>query len=147
MNEKKIKKIVKDSYSEIAKKGSFSCCDQQNSVDIAKSIGYSEEEIAIAAKANFGLGCGNPTAIANIQQKLTPAKAPPDKGTKPVVKQATKAEISALYNKGVGYFTSENYTQALKVFKQVLALDPNHAGAKDYKKRTEARLKVLKGGG
>jgi tetratricopeptide (TPR) repeat protein len=87
------------------------------------------------------------TSIANIQQKLTPVKAPPDKGTKPVVKQATKAEINALYNKGVGYFTSENYTQALAVFKQVLALDPNHAGAKDYKKRTEARLKVLKGGG
>ncbi len=87
------------------------------------------------------------TAIANIQQKLTPVKAPPDKETKPVVKQATKAEINALYNKGVGYFTSENYSQALQAFKQVLALDPNHAGAKDYKKRTEARLKVLKGGG
>lgn len=87
------------------------------------------------------------TSIANIKQKMTPVKTQPEKTTTPVVKQATKAEINALYNKGVGYFTSENYTQALKVFKQVLALDPNHAGAKDYKKRTEARLKILKGGG
>ncbi len=45
MKEKDIKKIVKDSYSEIAKKskgGSCGCCDSQCDVDIAKSIGYTD---------------------------------------------------------------------------------------------------------
>jgi len=68
MNEKKIKKIVKDSYSEIAKKESSSCCSSQSDADLAKSIGYSDEQIAMAAEANLGLGCGNPTALANIKE-------------------------------------------------------------------------------
>jgi ArsR family transcriptional regulator len=68
MKGKKIKKIVKDRYSEIAKKESCSCCGPQNDVDIAKSIGYSDEEISMASEANLGLGCGNPTALANINE-------------------------------------------------------------------------------
>ena len=68
MKEKKIKKIVKDSYSESAKKESCSCCGSQSDVDIAKSIGYSDEEIAMAAEANLGLGCGNPVALSNIRE-------------------------------------------------------------------------------
>jgi hypothetical protein len=52
-----------------------------------------------------------------------------------------------LYKKGVTNFTAEKYSDALKIFNQVLAYNPNHTGAKDYKKRTEARLKVLRGGG
>ena len=72
MKEKNVKKIVKDSYSEIAKKGSSGescgCCGSQCDVDIAKSIGYSDEEINSAAEANLGLGCGNPTALANLSE-------------------------------------------------------------------------------
>jgi len=68
MKEKKIKKIVKDSYSKIAKGKSCSCCGPQSDMDIAKSSGYSDEEISMAAEANLGLGCGNPTALANIQE-------------------------------------------------------------------------------
>ena len=69
MKEKNVKKIVKESYSEIAKKGSCSCCgDSQDDVDIAKSIGYTDEELSAAGEANLGLGCGNPTAIASINE-------------------------------------------------------------------------------
>ena len=72
MKKKDVKKIVKDSYSEIAIKGKSSgscgCCDSQCDVDIAKSIGYSDEEIATAAEANLGLGCGNPVALSNINE-------------------------------------------------------------------------------
>ena len=72
MEEKDVKKIVKDSYSKIAKKGSSGgscgCCGSQQEIDIAKSIGYTNEELAAAGDANLGLGCGNPTAIANIQE-------------------------------------------------------------------------------
>ena len=72
MKEKDVKKIVKDSYSKIAKKGNSSgscgCCDSQCDVDIAKSIGYTDEEIAAVAEANLGLGCGNPVALSNISE-------------------------------------------------------------------------------
>ncbi len=69
MKEKNVKKVVKESYSEIAKKGNCSCCSgSQSDVDIAKSIGYSDKEIEAAGDANLGLGCGNPTALANIQE-------------------------------------------------------------------------------
>jgi len=87
------------------------------------------------------------TAVANLKKKMAPPKKPSGGTKPPVAKKPTKAEINALYKKGVSYFTSEKYSEALKIFKQVLALDPNHAGAKDYKKRTEARLKILQGGG
>ncbi|MGB3341863.1 MAG: tetratricopeptide repeat protein, partial [bacterium] len=87
--------------------------------------------------------------LAKIQKQIADAKKPvkPKQPTKPKEPKVTQAQIDALYKKGVTYFTTEKYDDALKVFKQVLALDPNHAGAKDYKKRTEARIKVLKGGG
>lgn len=68
MKEKEIKKIVKESYKKIAKKGCGCCEESQNDVDLAKSIGYTEEEISIAKEANLGLGCGNPTAFANIRE-------------------------------------------------------------------------------
>jgi len=68
MKEKDVKRIVKDSYCEIAKKGRTCCsCGSQCNEDIAKSIGYTDEELEVAGEANLGLGCGNPTAFANIQ--------------------------------------------------------------------------------
>lgn len=74
MKDKDIKKIIKESYSEIAKKNSCSCsCSNgnQDSVKLAKSIGYTDEEISMASDANLGLGCGNPTALANIKEGNT----------------------------------------------------------------------------
>ena len=68
MKEKEIKKIVKDSYRKIAKKSCSCCGEKKEDIDIAKSIGYSDDEIAIAKEANLGLGCGNPTAFANIKE-------------------------------------------------------------------------------
>ena len=68
MDEKKVKKIVENSYSKIANKKGCCCADNQNDIDIAKSIGYSDEEINTASDANLGLGCGNPIALANIRK-------------------------------------------------------------------------------
>jgi len=68
---KNVKKIVKDSYSKIAKNNTCNCsCNSStyDSVKIAKSIGYSDEEIKVASEANLGLGCGNPIAHANIKE-------------------------------------------------------------------------------
>ena len=69
MKEKDVKKIVKDSYSKIAKKEKSCCCkDNIDEKNIAKAIGYSEEDINKVSEANLGLGCGNPIAHANIRQ-------------------------------------------------------------------------------
>lgn len=73
MKTHEIKKIVKDSYSEIADTGCCcSCgCSSENKYDIAKSIGYSEHDINSHSEANLGLGCGNPTAIGEIKEGMT----------------------------------------------------------------------------
>jgi ArsR family transcriptional regulator len=71
MKEKEIKKIVKKRYSEVAKKGC--CCGGSTNLpvsdeDIAKTIGYTDEELSLAPEANLGLGCGNPIALANLNE-------------------------------------------------------------------------------
>jgi arsenite methyltransferase len=51
------------------------CCDGESaatSEDIGKTIGYTEEELgALPSDANLGLGCGNPTAIASLEEGMT----------------------------------------------------------------------------
>jgi len=64
VGKKEVKEIVKKSYTEIAKTG-CSCCGKKNT-EVAKEIGYSNEEMK--APGNLGLGCGNPLALANIKQ-------------------------------------------------------------------------------
>jgi len=71
MKENEVKKIVKERYTEIAKKNSCcggSTCSSISDEDIARAIGYSDEEINMIPNANLGLGCGNPTALAEIKE-------------------------------------------------------------------------------
>lgn len=75
MENEKIKKFVKDRYSKIAEKGE-PCCSCCVSIDDiigqAKSMGYSEDEIrSIPEDAILGLGCGNPTALAELKEGET----------------------------------------------------------------------------
>ncbi len=66
-NPEEIKKIVKEGYKKIAIEGSGCDCGCNNRKDISKSIGYSDDDIAIGEGANLGLGCGNPVAISKIK--------------------------------------------------------------------------------
>ena len=70
MKDEKIKKIVKKKYGEIAQNtcgcNNSPCCSL-NDQNIAKSIGYSDDEINNFSDANLGLGCGNPTAFGEIK--------------------------------------------------------------------------------
>lgn len=72
MEKNEIKRIVKTHYRKVAVKSSCCktrCCGTENSnKQIAKSIGYSQEEIGAVSEANLGLGCGNPTAIGEIKE-------------------------------------------------------------------------------
>jgi arsenite methyltransferase len=68
-----IKNIVKESYGKIAERSSSCSCNCKNTDNekIAKSLGYSNEELYTAPEANLGLGCGNPTAHAEIKKGMT----------------------------------------------------------------------------
>ena len=72
--------IVREHYGEIAKSGSSCCggsgsscgCGGSASDTISAAIGYSEREMSgVPDGSNLGLGCGNPTAIADIKEGET----------------------------------------------------------------------------
>lgn len=71
-----LKEFVKERYSQIAREGS-SCCSCGETcgsgvVEQAKKIGYSEEELkSLPLSTNLGLGCGNPTALAELKEGET----------------------------------------------------------------------------
>jgi tetratricopeptide (TPR) repeat protein len=102
--------------------------------ELARAIEYWQKVLTLDANDSEAK-----RSIADLQTRIAATKKPP---TKP--KKITKVEIEALYKKGVSYFTAEKYDLALKLFKQVLAHDPNHAGAKDYKGRTEGTIKGVR---
>ncbi|MGD8601435.1 MAG: arsenite methyltransferase [Gemmatimonadota bacterium] len=67
------RKTVRDRYARAATKGGGccepSCCDSD---DISARIGYTDTELAsLPEEANLGLGCGNPTAIASLEDGMT----------------------------------------------------------------------------
>jgi SAM-dependent methyltransferase len=70
---------VRERYARIATESSScgessSCCDgtgpsSEASADQSRKIGYSDNDLAaVGSAANLGLGCGNPTAIASLEQ-------------------------------------------------------------------------------
>jgi len=80
MQEQEIKKAVRERYADrVTEAGSCcppqatSCCGAPKVEDeIGKRIGYSDEELgAVPEGANLGLGCGNPTALASLQEGET----------------------------------------------------------------------------
>ncbi|MGB5257937.1 MAG: arsenite methyltransferase [Woeseiaceae bacterium] len=72
MNEAQTHTLVREGYARVAK-AKTGCCgptgrDAATENDAAKQIGYSLTDLSgPAATGNLGLGCGNPTAIANLQ--------------------------------------------------------------------------------
>jgi arsenite methyltransferase len=68
--EQRLKRFVKNRYSQIAKKGETCCsCNGVSVIDQAKAIGYSLRELKqIPESAIMGLGCGNPTALASLKK-------------------------------------------------------------------------------
>lgn len=61
----------------------------------------------------------------------------------PKIPRVSPEEIDRLFKKGVEYFIDQKYNEALQIFNQVLAKNPNHKRAEEYKKRTISRLKIL----
>lgn len=72
MDSSEKKEVIKKKYGEIAMAGgscccSSTCCGNSSAADISKSIGYAEDQILSVPDSNLGLGCGNPTAFAELQ--------------------------------------------------------------------------------
>jgi len=82
MEENEIKKIVRDQYGKIANFSSSSCCapatePQESSsccgpAETINELGYSIEDLKnIPEGSNLNLGCGNPTASADLKEGET----------------------------------------------------------------------------
>jgi len=76
MMNKKIKDAVKARYSQIAERREQSCCASCgcgiSPITKTEAIGYSREDLGcIPEEALMGLGCGNPTAIAELKSGET----------------------------------------------------------------------------
>jgi arsenite methyltransferase len=78
---KEIRQLVIRSYSAVASGGpsclpASSCCAPETGavslMETGRRLGYSDEELKIGlGEANLGLGCGNPHAIADLQEGET----------------------------------------------------------------------------
>ena len=69
-----VQKYVKDRYGRIAtaSESCCSCCGGPGTMEQAKSMGYTEKEIcSLPPEALMGLGCGNPTALAELKEGET----------------------------------------------------------------------------
>lgn len=69
MKDTSVVTAVEEHYAAVAR-GEASCCGAPVD-DVALSIGYSDEELALAGDANLGLGCGNPLALTEIAPGMT----------------------------------------------------------------------------
>ncbi len=69
MKNEAITTAVEEHYAAVARGETSACCAPVD--DVARSIGYSDEELALAGDANLGLGCGNPLALTEIKPGMT----------------------------------------------------------------------------
>ena len=69
MKNESITAAVEEHYAAVARGETAACCGTVD--EVARSIGYSEEELALAGDANLGLGCGNPLALTEIKPGMT----------------------------------------------------------------------------
>jgi arsenite methyltransferase len=65
-----VRKNVREGYAKVAKSAPASscCCGCSPSDQVAKSVGYSDNDLAALPEgSNMGLSCGNPTAVASLR--------------------------------------------------------------------------------
>lgn len=80
MSGDKIKAVVKENYGKIAAGAKNSCCEPSVTCcetktiaeKVSAAIGYTQDEMqSVPEDANLGLGCGNPTALAELKEGET----------------------------------------------------------------------------
>jgi hypothetical protein len=92
-----------------------------------------------------------PQPVAPAAAAPKPAKPAAAATPQPAAKPAPKApgmtpeQIADLYKTGVKQYMSEEYDKAAATFKRLLAADPDNAKAKDYLKKSQERIKKIRG--
>jgi hypothetical protein len=93
-----------------------------------------------------------PVQPAVVQRPSQPVKTTTAEKTKPEKKPVaprapglTPEQVADLYKTGVKQYMSEEYDKAVTTFKKVLASDPGNTKAKDYLKKSQERLKKIRG--
>lgn len=79
MEEKDVKKMVREGYGAIAEGGSSCCgpaqpccCGPAQADELGLRLGYTREDLeSVPEGANLGLGCGNPVALASLREGET----------------------------------------------------------------------------
>ena len=75
MKEQDIKQVVQELYGKIARGEVKSCCPSgcdATGAGLSLAVGYSLEDLQLAPEAAvLGLGCGNPTALADLKEGET----------------------------------------------------------------------------
>jgi arsenite methyltransferase len=70
MDDQKLKAVIKDRYGKIARGEQTFCCPScgPTTTDQCLAVGYTTEDLALVPEmAILGVGCGNPTALADLK--------------------------------------------------------------------------------
>ncbi|MDQ7797527.1 MAG: carboxypeptidase regulatory-like domain-containing protein [Candidatus Edwardsbacteria bacterium] len=91
-----------------------------------------------------------PVQPAVVQKPAKPpvavaAKPKPERKPAPKAPGLNPEEVADLYKTGVKQYMSEEYDQAVATFKKLLAADPGNTKARDYLKKSQERLKKIRG--
>ena len=73
MRNDKVRKTVREGYGKIAKQQQSGCgCGCGSATNVSEQIGYNKKELAsVPEGADLNLGCGNPVALASLQEGET----------------------------------------------------------------------------
>src|SRR5512139_2096896 len=74
MDDQNLKAVIKDRYGKIARGEVSFCCPScaPNTIDQCLAVGYTAEDLQLVPElAVLGVGCGNPTALADLKEAET----------------------------------------------------------------------------
>jgi tetratricopeptide (TPR) repeat protein len=127
-----VEKAIKNRVLELKSKALY----YEKKGDYKKALDYWKEVTKLSPK--------DQDAEFKIKELTKKIEAPePKKPTKKVTPRPSKAELQRILTKAIQEFNTGNYKEAKRLLLKVLKWDPKNKRARDYLKRTEARLKVL----
>jgi SAM-dependent methyltransferase len=74
VNDQKLKEVIQDRYGKIARGEQTFCCPScgPTTTDQCLAVGYTAQDLALVPEmAILGVGCGNPTALADLKEGET----------------------------------------------------------------------------
>ena len=58
--------------------------------------------------------------------------------------QKLKVAVERMWQQGFSLFSAESYSRAIRIFDEILAIDPAHKNAQVYKQKSQEKLKALR---